>query len=100
MYVILWCNFSSVLTSCSASVSLSEDGKYLAVSNVDRGFDVFVMASGEPLCSFEHEVEEPRAVPVLFVHSGQAIVGGSVIGKVNVWDIFLGKMPPLLIPST
>ncbi|KAI1788020.1 WD40-repeat-containing domain protein [Ganoderma leucocontextum] len=83
-----------------ASASLSEDGKYIAISNVDRGFDVFVMASEEPLRSFEHEVGEPRAVPVLFIHGGQAIVGGSVVGKVDVWDIFLGKMPPLPIPGT
>lgn len=58
------------------------------------------MASKEPLRSFEHEVGEPRAVPVLFIHGRQAIIGGSVVRKVNVWNVFLGKMPPLPIPST
>ena len=77
--------------SASASASLLEDGKHVAISNIDTGFNVYVLASGAPLCSFEHDVGDPRAVPVRFMHGGRAIVGGSVMGKVNVWDIALRK---------
>ena len=59
-----------------------------------------MLASGAPLCSFEHEVGDPRAVPVSFMHGGRAIVGGSVIGRVNVWDISLcKKIQVLSIPG-
>ena len=65
-----------------------------------KGFDVFRMQTEEPVASFEHEIGEPMPTPVLFTHGGRAIVGGSTVGKVNIWDVLTrGKIQSLLIPS-
>lgn len=83
----------SVLTwlSSSGDASLSPDGRHLAISNLDSGFDVYQMEDGIPICSFEHEAPEPEIVPVRFIHGGHAIIGGSSVGRVCAWDIFLKK---------
>ncbi|PIL35037.1 hypothetical protein GSI_02824 [Ganoderma sinense ZZ0214-1] len=82
-----------------ASTSLSPDGEYLAISNLDKGFDVYEMATEVLHRSFEHDVGEPYPTPVRFIHGGSVIVGGSTIGKVELWHLRLGKMPSLLIPK-
>ncbi|KAI1782402.1 hypothetical protein LXA43DRAFT_847067, partial [Ganoderma leucocontextum] len=70
-----------------ASASLSNNGTFIAVSNLTKGFDVFRMETEEPVASFEHDIGEPMPTPVLFTHEGRAIIGGTTVGKVNVWDI-------------
>ncbi|KAI0716862.1 WD40-repeat-containing domain protein [Earliella scabrosa] len=80
--------------------SLSDSGTHLAISNLDTGFDVYRMEDGVPVCSFEHDAPEPDYVPVKFIHGGHAIVGGSSVGKVGIWDIFLKRrLDVLSIPS-
>ncbi|KAI1789836.1 WD40-repeat-containing domain protein [Ganoderma leucocontextum] len=82
------------------SASLSDNGEYIAISNMVSGFDVYAMATEAPYCSFEHDLGEPYPTPVLFVHGGKAIVGGSAVGKVDLWDLRLTrKMHTLSIPS-
>ncbi|KAI1782179.1 WD40-repeat-containing domain protein [Ganoderma leucocontextum] len=83
----------------SASTSLSVTGEYLAISNLDKGFDVYEMATEVLHRSFEHDVGEPYPTPVRFIHGGSVIAGGSTVGKVDLWHLRLGKMPSLLIPS-
>ncbi|TFK79512.1 hypothetical protein K466DRAFT_606093 [Polyporus arcularius HHB13444] len=39
-----------------ASASISDDGALIAVSNVDRGFDIYSLASGDPLCTIKHKI--------------------------------------------
>ncbi|KAI1788724.1 WD40-repeat-containing domain protein [Ganoderma leucocontextum] len=82
-----------------ASASVSEDGTCIVVSNLTTGFDVYLVDSGELLRSFEHDVGECLPTPVLFIHNGQAVVGGTTVGKVNMWDLDRGKMPTLPIPN-
>ena len=65
-----------------------------------KGFDVYRTDTEEPVASYEHEVGKPYTMPVLFIHGGRAIVGGSGVGQVHVWDIALGKLQSLSIPST
>lgn len=93
--------------SCnSASASLSPNGANLAVSNVSRGFDVYKIQSAEPIASFDND-DNPRTssdepacpVPVKFIHGGHAIVGGSMNGKVGLWDLGHGKMHTLPLNS-
>ena len=90
------------LTRCphSASASLSPNGSLLAVSNLVTGFDVYRTDTEQPIASFEQPIQKPNVVPVLFIHGGRAIVGGCDSGTVNVWDIALGKLHSLSIPST
>ena len=65
------------------------------------GFDIYDLAQGKIVRSFTHEVgEQQRAIPVLFVHGGTAVVGGSAVGYVNLWFVDSGvKLEPFHIPS-
>ncbi|TBU22722.1 hypothetical protein BD311DRAFT_811285 [Dichomitus squalens] len=83
-----------------ASASLSSDGTYIAISDLSTGFEVYEMGTEVVYRSFEHDVGEPFPTPVLFIHNGNALVGGSTVGKVNIWDIHgMGKMHSLTIPK-
>ncbi|RPD53261.1 WD40 repeat-like protein [Lentinus tigrinus ALCF2SS1-7] len=82
-----------------AHASLSADGKHIAVSNLVRGFDVYRLHDETPVGLMTHEVGKPRPTPILFIHNGRALVGGSLSGKVTIWDLNLGKMHTLNIPS-
>ncbi|KAI9069597.1 WD40 repeat-like protein [Trametes sanguinea] len=70
-----------------AKACLSDDGTRLAISNVSRGFDVYSMQSGAPLCAIEQDNPGFHPLPVLFIHGGLALVGGSVLGELNIWDV-------------
>lgn len=41
--------------------------------------------------AFGHEVGQKRATGVKFIESDKAMVGGSTVGVVNVWDIETGR---------
>ncbi|KAI0364228.1 WD40 repeat-like protein [Pilatotrama ljubarskyi] len=72
---------------CIADASLSPDGSILAISNIVSGFDIYAMDTGASIGSLDNpSTHAVRAVPVLFAHGGSAIIGGSTIGVVNVWD--------------
>ncbi|KAI0743706.1 WD40-repeat-containing domain protein, partial [Daedaleopsis nitida] len=79
--------------------SLSPDGSLLAVGNLTTGFNVYRMDTPEPVRHYKHVVGKPQPTPVLFIHSGHAIVGGSTVGKVDMWDLTLGKLHTLSIPG-
>lgn len=75
----------------SADASLTKDGRILAVSNMLNGFELFAMKGFvelEPLFPFQQDVHNGPPIPVLFAHGGHAIVGGTLHGPVNVWDIY------------
>nr|VWO96409.1 Guanine nucleotide-binding protein subunit beta-like protein (Cytoplasmic antigenic protein 1) [Ganoderma boninense] len=82
-----------------ASASVSEDGTRIAISNLTTGFNIYLLKTGELLHSFEHNVGDCLPTPVRFIHAGQAVVGGTTVGKVNMWDFVCGKMPSLPIPN-
>ena len=73
------------------------------MSNVFKGFDVYKVDSEEPIASFKHADDTSLAsaspVPVLFVHAGHALVGGSMTGKVGLWDLRMGMMHSLSLNS-
>ncbi|KAI5990920.1 WD40-repeat-containing domain protein [Pisolithus albus] len=67
------------------SMSVSHDGNMLVVSNVTSGFDIYHLNDS----SLDGSVLQPSngmLVPVTFIHEGQAILGGSMCGKVQIWD--------------
>ncbi|PIL24702.1 hypothetical protein GSI_12588 [Ganoderma sinense ZZ0214-1] len=37
--------------------------------------------------SYPHAVGDIYATPVLFVHGGNAVLGGSAVGQVGLWDV-------------
>ncbi|RDX39902.1 WD40 repeat-like protein [Lentinus brumalis] len=80
---------------------ISPDGELIAISNVVSGFDICRLDTGELYRSFEHEIgEKEYATPVLFIHGGLAIVGGSAVGRVGVWYIESRmELVPLRIPN-
>ena len=71
----------------SARTHLSDNARYIAVSSLGKGFDVYDVQSGAPKCSFPHGTGEKYLLPVLFIHGGNAIIGGTTTGTVNVWDV-------------
>ncbi|KAI6153184.1 WD40-repeat-containing domain protein [Pisolithus tinctorius] len=67
------------------SMSVSRDGNMLVVSNVTSGFDIYHLNDS----SLDGSMLQPcdgLLVPVTFIHAGQAILGGSTCGKVQIWD--------------
>ncbi|KAI0375848.1 WD40 repeat-like protein [Pilatotrama ljubarskyi] len=75
-----------------AHASVSPDGTTIAISNMVSGFDLYDLTSQAALRSFAHPVTTLRAVPVLFVHGGHALLGGSTVGKVHLWDVHNGLL--------
>ncbi|KAI5981788.1 hypothetical protein EDD15DRAFT_2203663 [Pisolithus albus] len=66
-------------------MSVSRDGNVLVVSNVTSGFDIYHLNDS----SLDGSMLQPSngmLVPVAFIHGGQAILGGSTCGKVQIWD--------------
>ncbi|KAA1478727.1 WD40 repeat-like protein [Dentipellis sp. KUC8613] len=74
------------ISTAIGSTSLSPSGRYLAVSNIRSGFDVYDLQTNSPVRSYRHTTGKDLPVPVLFVHEGFAIMGGSGSGEVDVWD--------------
>lgn len=74
----------------SAAASVTEDGSRLAVSNL-TGFDIYALKTMRSEGSYPHTVGEIYATPVLFVHGGNAVLGGSVVGQVGLWDVTTGR---------
>lgn len=83
----------------SGDASMSPDGTKLIVSNMRSGFDIYDAETGQSLAAFNHiRVRQMRAVPVRFIHDGHAILGGSTVGVVNVWDVATcRKYQPLVV---
>ncbi|KAI9060540.1 WD40 repeat-like protein, partial [Trametes sanguinea] len=73
-----------------ADASLTRDGHILAVSNMLTGFELFELKGFvelEPLFAFQQDVSRGPPIPLRFLHGDHAIVGGTLHGQVNVWDI-------------
>ena len=80
----------------SVRADLSEDGEYLAVSNLVIGFYLYDLASGDIVRAFGHDVGERRATPVRFIESDGALVGGTTTGQMNIWDTSSGQQAQTL----
>ncbi|OSD03005.1 WD40 repeat-like protein [Trametes coccinea BRFM310] len=75
-----------------AHSSMSPDGGTIAISNMLSGFDLYDMTSLAVLRSFTHPVDVLRAVPVMFVHGGHALLGGSTCGMMHLWNVHNGRL--------
>ncbi|TFK80345.1 YVTN repeat-like/Quino protein amine dehydrogenase [Polyporus arcularius HHB13444] len=74
------------LNGLIGSASVTPDGARLIISNVTSGFDIYETETGESVGTLAHPVSGMFAVPVLYVHGGNAVIGGSTCGEVHVWD--------------
>ncbi|KAH9858477.1 WD40-repeat-containing domain protein, partial [Lenzites betulinus] len=70
-----------------ARADLTDDGRAIIVSNALTGFDLYSVESGKILRAFGHEVGTKRATPVKFIEAGNAVVGGTTVGAIVIWDI-------------
>ncbi|RPD78147.1 WD40 repeat-like protein [Lentinus tigrinus ALCF2SS1-7] len=75
------------LNGLIASASVLDDGTLIAVLNVDHGFDVYSLASGDPVCTVEHTIRQKVPTPAIWIHGGFALLGGTTSGWLTVWDI-------------
>ena len=66
---------------------ISTDGTRIVVSNGVRGFDIYSLASGVPLCTVDHEIRRKVPTPAIWIHGGLAILGGSTAGQLTLWDV-------------
>ncbi|OSD01991.1 WD40 repeat-like protein [Trametes coccinea BRFM310] len=80
-------HFGDSTSGWMASSSLSPDGSHIAVANLVSGFDVYDLYTGATVLSLFHEVGEEFPVPVLYVHGGNAILGGSTAGVLDLWYV-------------
>lgn len=71
------------------------------MANVFTGFHIHRLDNGDAIAHFEQEVNEARPLPVIWLHGGQAILGGSTIGSINIWYVDTGrKVVCLPVPRT
>ncbi|KAI0363071.1 WD40 repeat-like protein [Pilatotrama ljubarskyi] len=74
-----------------ADAHLTQDGRILAISNMLTGFELFELKGFvelEPLFEFQQDVINGPPIPVHFLHGDHAIIGGTLHGQVNIWDIY------------
>lgn len=73
----------------SGDSALSPDQMSLAISNVSTaGFEIHNLLEDKPSKRFSYERSVPSTkpcLPVLFIHKGHAILGGSSTGKPGLW---------------
>lgn len=71
-------------------------GQLVAVATPAKGFDIYNISTGQPLGTVNARripnsaLSPPQPYhpnPVLFVHDGLALLGGSNGGHVHLWDI-------------
>ncbi|KAI0738553.1 hypothetical protein C8Q80DRAFT_1275525 [Daedaleopsis nitida] len=81
--------------------SLSPNRAFLAASVLSLGFVIYDLETEKVIRHFEQELgDEERAIHVLFIHGGHAIVGGSTAGCVSVWFVESEyKLVSLQIPN-
>ncbi len=87
---------------CSIASSVSPSGALVAASTQSSGFELYDLEAGKVIRKFKHELaEEDRRLPVSFIHGGHAIIGGSAVGRVNIWFVESGrKLPSIHIQRT
>ncbi|KAI5988766.1 WD40-repeat-containing domain protein [Pisolithus albus] len=73
------------LKTLVGGMHISPDGNTLVVSNLDSGFDVYHLNN----CTLDGSILHPchgRKIPVVFIHGGFAVLSGSSLGQVSIWD--------------
>lgn len=75
----------------------SDTPQQVAVYDGELGFSVFDLGSARLVRACRDESVEPdadfpeEALPLLYIHDGNVLLGGSHIGRVHLWDITTSK---------
>ncbi|OJT09096.1 SUN domain-containing protein 3 [Trametes pubescens] len=67
------------------------------------GFEIYSVkgfVEFEPLFQFLQDVSGGPPVPISFLHSDHALMGGTSNGKLNIWDIYSRKKQPLALDGS
>ncbi|KAG2740402.1 WD40 repeat-like protein [Suillus brevipes Sb2] len=73
--------------------ALSHNARYLIVSNMNIGMNLYALGEKEPLQSFLQPTNTGINFPlgVSFLHRGRAVICGSQTGSVKIWDTLSGE---------
>ncbi|KAJ8583673.1 WD40 repeat-like protein [Rhizopogon salebrosus TDB-379] len=73
--------------------ALSHNARYLIVSNMNIGMNLYALGEKEPLQSFLQPTNTGINFPlgVSFLHRGRAVVCGSQTGSVKIWETLSGE---------
>ncbi|OJT02572.1 hypothetical protein TRAPUB_6894 [Trametes pubescens] len=73
--------------SLTASISVDPTGTFIAASNLVSGVDIHRIETGALVSSVAHDIGEEYPIPVLYIHGGYAIIGGSTLGYAYIWVV-------------
>ncbi|KAF9521452.1 WD40-repeat-containing domain protein [Crepidotus variabilis] len=81
------------LDTLAGDAALSADHRFLAISNISYGFDVYDIVDKKHVKSLKYEDGSGRCLPVAFIHGGNYLIGGSSIGSLAISH--LGRQEPI-----
>ncbi|KAG1900873.1 WD40-repeat-containing domain protein, partial [Suillus fuscotomentosus] len=81
------------ICATSGYAALSHNARYLLVSNMNIGMNLYTLGKKEPLQSFLQPTNTGINFPlgVSFLHGGRAVVCGSQTGSVKIWETLSGE---------
>ncbi|RPD70235.1 WD40 repeat-like protein, partial [Lentinus tigrinus ALCF2SS1-7] len=82
-----WNRLQVLTLSDIGGSSMSPKGSIIALTIMGAGFDLYDLDTGDCVMSFADESDGSRTVPVLLVHGGRALLGGSTIGRATLWNV-------------
>jgi WD40 repeat protein len=87
------CSHKLILCTTSGYAALSHNARYLIVSNMNIGMNLYALGEKEPLQSFLQPTNTGINFPlgVSFLHRGRAVICGSQTGSVKIWDTLTGE---------
>ncbi|KAA1466545.1 hypothetical protein DENSPDRAFT_846952 [Dentipellis sp. KUC8613] len=84
-------------TACISS-ALSPDNCLIAIYKLSHHFEIYNLRTKLHMQTMRSPIEAShQQLPVVFAHNGLALVGGSVQGRVRVWDVTSGERLQVLV---
>lgn len=93
MYIPVFLHALANIYATSGYAALSHNARYLLVSNMNIGMNLYTLGEKEPLQSFLQPTNTGINFPlgVSFLHGGRAVVCGSQTGSVKIWETLSGE---------
>ncbi|KAI0696212.1 WD40-repeat-containing domain protein [Cerioporus squamosus] len=91
-----WHRIKVIPLSDIGGSSMSPIGSTIALSIMGAGFDLYDLDTGDCISSFPDVSDGTRTIPVLLVHGGRALFGGTTIGRATLWNIIFCGIVPLI----
>jgi WD40 repeat protein len=71
------------------SISISDDGRYIAAASYDKKIHVFNLITGTPLPPLQGH--QSSALAVCFTHNSKQLISGSLDESIKIWDLDSSK---------